>query len=94
MCQPVCVLRDELGWREQSFVLQSIVDARSVKAAKRYTNSEAVSDAKKRVNKWKAKHATSASLAPRRASGFLKFCRKNACEYEDVPEALERWDSF
>ena len=83
-----------MSWSKQSSLPQSIVDARSVKAAKRYTNSEAVSDAKKRVNKWKAKHATSASLAPRRASGFLKFCRKNACEYEDVSEALERWDSF
>ena len=83
-----------MSWSRQSFLPQSIVDNRSVKAAKRYTNSEAVSDAKKRVNKWKAKHATSASLAPRRASGFLKFCRKNACEYKDVPEALERCDSI
>ena len=58
-------------------------------AAKRYTNSEAVSEAKKRVTKWKAKHPT-AMVTPRRASGFLKFCRKMACEYEDVPEALDR----
>ena len=77
---------------EGYFVSQSIVDARSVKAAKRYTNSEAVSEAKKRVTKWKAKHSA-ALVTPRRASGFLKFCRKMACEYEDVPEALDRSDS-
>ena len=62
-----------------------------MKAAKRYTNSEAVSEAKKRVTKWKAKHSAS-QVTPRRASGFLKFCRKMACEYEDVPEALDRSD--
>ena len=35
--------------------MQSIVDERSLAAAKRYTDAEAVSEARKRLKKWKAK---------------------------------------
>ena len=62
-------------------------------AAKRYTNTEALSAAKKRVTKWKAKQAKQAGSAlgtTRRTSGFLKFYRKMACDYEEVPETLDR----
>ena len=61
-------------------------------AAKRYTNTEALSAAKKRVTKWKAKQAKhhAAVGTPRRTSGFLKFYRKMACDYEEVPETLDR----
>ena len=81
---------------------KSIVDARSVAAAKRYSDTEAVAEAKKRLNKWKAKKKKeelksgwdsanfSTGASRTRASGFLRFCRKMRNDYEDASEAVDR----